>query len=332
MLLRSDSLQRRVLSEFPGAGGALFAGAAVARKECSGRSAASGSPPRSGCTERSAASTEVRGRENIPTGGFIVASKHQSAWETLRLIELFPRPSFILEAAASVDTALRRYMWKAHMIPVDRGKGSAAIEGMMVHARRAIAEGRQIIIFPEGTRRPPACAARLPSRRDAALPRPRRAVPAGGAELGSVLATPLFRASTRHDLRRLPLADPAGPPPTISPDASGGDRRCYRGLIAEALARQPGSNLPSAVSDRRFSRKRRSVRAAHIARLHCSVRQGRACQNRRLYDPLQRFAPRAPMEVLPVLAKALPTLGGRRCRSASLDFGIYFRGKAACVP
>ena len=40
---------------------------------------------------------EIRGMENIPVGGFIVASKHMSAWETLRFIELFPRPSFILK-------------------------------------------------------------------------------------------------------------------------------------------------------------------------------------------------------------------------------------------
>jgi len=40
------------------------------------------------------------------------------------------------------------------MIPVDRGAGKSALAGMMVHARKALAERRQIIIFPEGTRRP----------------------------------------------------------------------------------------------------------------------------------------------------------------------------------
>jgi 1-acyl-sn-glycerol-3-phosphate acyltransferase len=98
---------------------------------------------------------EIQGIENIPRGGFIVASKHQSAWETLRLTQLFPRPSFILKRQLLWLPLFGWYMWKAHMIPVDRGKGSVAIEDMLVHARRAIAEGRQIIIFPEGTRRPP---------------------------------------------------------------------------------------------------------------------------------------------------------------------------------
>ena len=98
---------------------------------------------------------EIRGRENIPAGGFIVAAKHQSAWETLRLIELFPRPSFILKRQLLCVPLFGMYMRKAGMIPVDRGGGAAAIAAMTEHARRAIAEGRQIIIFPEGTRRPP---------------------------------------------------------------------------------------------------------------------------------------------------------------------------------
>ena len=69
---------------------------------------------------------EIRGMENIPSGGFIVASKHMSTWETLRLTELFPRPSFILKRQLLWIPLFGWYMWKAHMIPVDRGKGSAA--------------------------------------------------------------------------------------------------------------------------------------------------------------------------------------------------------------
>jgi 1-acyl-sn-glycerol-3-phosphate acyltransferase len=98
---------------------------------------------------------EIRGRENIPKGGFIVASKHQSAWETLRLVELFPRPTFILKRQLLWVPLFGWYLKKAHMVPVDRGKGAEALEAMTARARRAIQEGRQIIIFPEGTRRPP---------------------------------------------------------------------------------------------------------------------------------------------------------------------------------
>jgi 1-acyl-sn-glycerol-3-phosphate acyltransferase len=98
---------------------------------------------------------DIRGRETIPSGGFIVASKHMSAWETLRLIELFPLPSFILKRSLLWVPLFGWYLWKAGMIPVDRGGGSAAAAAMTERARQAIREGRQIIIFPEGTRRPP---------------------------------------------------------------------------------------------------------------------------------------------------------------------------------
>jgi 1-acyl-sn-glycerol-3-phosphate acyltransferase len=98
---------------------------------------------------------EIRGLENIPTGGFIVASKHQSAWETLRLIELFPRPCFILKRELLLVPLFGWYLTRVGMIPVNRGKRSLAVEAMTKRARRAIEEGRQIIIFPEGTRRPP---------------------------------------------------------------------------------------------------------------------------------------------------------------------------------
>ncbi len=98
---------------------------------------------------------EIRGLENIPSGGFIVASKHMSAWETLRLIELFPRPCFILKRQLLWIPLFGWYLWRVGMIPVDRGRGSEAIAAMTGRARRAIGESRQIIIFPEGTRRPP---------------------------------------------------------------------------------------------------------------------------------------------------------------------------------
>ena len=98
---------------------------------------------------------DIRGRENIPEGGLLVASKHQSSWETLRLVRLFPRPTFILKRELLWAPLFGWYLKKFGQIPVDRGKRSEALEAMTERARRAIAEGRQIIIFPEGTRRAP---------------------------------------------------------------------------------------------------------------------------------------------------------------------------------
>ncbi len=180
---------------------------------------------------------EIRGRENIPTGGFLVAAKHQSAWETLRLIELFPRPSFILKRQLLYVPLFGWYLKKAGMIPVDRGGGAAAITAMMEHARRAIGEGRQIIIFPEGTRRPPLAAPEYRhgvSRLYGAL-----AVPCLPVALNSGLYWPRHAFRHRHGTILLECLEPI--PPGLEPKdfaarlkvtiESASDR-----LIGEALA------------------------------------------------------------------------------------------------
>ena len=97
---------------------------------------------------------EVRGRQNIPDGGFIVAAKHQSVWETFALLTLFPDPTFILKRELTWLPIFGWYTMKMKMIPVNRGKRSAALRAMTVDARAAVQDGRQILIFPEGTRRP----------------------------------------------------------------------------------------------------------------------------------------------------------------------------------
>jgi len=97
---------------------------------------------------------EWRGLEKIPPGGIVVAAKHQSVWETFALIVLFPDPTFITKRELMWIPFFGWYAWRGGMIPVDRGAGRTALAGMMVQARKALAEGRQIIIFPEGTRRP----------------------------------------------------------------------------------------------------------------------------------------------------------------------------------
>jgi 1-acyl-sn-glycerol-3-phosphate acyltransferase len=98
---------------------------------------------------------EFRGLEKMPKGPLIVAAKHQSAWETFSLLSLFENPTFIIK---------RELMWipvfgwctiKGRMIPVDRGAGSQALADMTARARKEIRSGRQLIIFPEGTRRAP---------------------------------------------------------------------------------------------------------------------------------------------------------------------------------
>ncbi len=97
---------------------------------------------------------ELRGREKIPPGPLIVASKHQSAWETFALLPLFDNPLFIVKRELMWIPIFGWLMRKGRMVPVDRGAGSQALAAMAERARTELGEGRQLIIFPEGTRRP----------------------------------------------------------------------------------------------------------------------------------------------------------------------------------
>jgi len=100
-------------------------------------------------------SVELRGREKIPPGALLVASKHQSFWEAFTLLTLFDDPAFIVKRELMWIPFFGWYLWKADQVPVDRRAKGGAIAGMMEHARAALAEGRQIVIFPEGTRTAP---------------------------------------------------------------------------------------------------------------------------------------------------------------------------------
>jgi 1-acyl-sn-glycerol-3-phosphate acyltransferase len=97
---------------------------------------------------------EVRGREKIPKGPIIVASKHQSAWETFALLTLFENPLFIVKRELEWLPIFGWLMIKGRMVPVNRSAGSQALLAMTERACVELADNRQLIIFPEGTRRP----------------------------------------------------------------------------------------------------------------------------------------------------------------------------------
>lgn len=103
------------------------------------------------------AGTHVRwsGLDKLPAGGCIIASKHQSTWETFALWIILKDPAFILKRELMFIPFFGWYLIKGAMIPVRRGQtGREALASMSARAREAIAAGRQLIIFPEGTRRP----------------------------------------------------------------------------------------------------------------------------------------------------------------------------------
>jgi 1-acyl-sn-glycerol-3-phosphate acyltransferase len=95
---------------------------------------------------------EIRGREFIPAGAAIVASKHQSTWETFALIPLLSDPAIVMKAELGW---IPFYGWFAHKfghIVVARERGPAALRRLIADAKKRADAGRQILIFPEGTR------------------------------------------------------------------------------------------------------------------------------------------------------------------------------------
>lgn len=96
---------------------------------------------------------EFRGLEHVAPGGLLVAAKHQSLWETFALLRILDDPAFVLKRELMWIPIFGWYAWKARSIPIDRRAGSAALKLMNQRAREEAQSGRQIIIFPEGTRR-----------------------------------------------------------------------------------------------------------------------------------------------------------------------------------
>jgi len=98
---------------------------------------------------------EVRGRENLPAGACIVASKHQSAWDTFVYHVLLADPAIVLKQELMWLPGYGQHARKVGMIPVDRAGGAKALKSMLRIARERADAGRPILIFPEGHRSPP---------------------------------------------------------------------------------------------------------------------------------------------------------------------------------
>jgi len=96
---------------------------------------------------------EVEGQENIPSDGpAIIFCKHQSAWETLAIAKLFPPHVWVLK---------RELLWVPFFgwglallepIAINRGAGRKAIKQIIKQGKERLANGRWVVVFPEGTR------------------------------------------------------------------------------------------------------------------------------------------------------------------------------------
>jgi 1-acyl-sn-glycerol-3-phosphate acyltransferase len=94
----------------------------------------------------------VIGLENLPAGPAIIACKHQSTWETMAFTLLFSDIAIVLKRELLFIPIVGWAMARAGNIAVARGDGASALRGLVKQARAAIADGRSIVIFPEGTR------------------------------------------------------------------------------------------------------------------------------------------------------------------------------------
>ncbi len=95
---------------------------------------------------------QLKGLENIPEGGVIIAGKHQSMWETLSLINVLDEPIYILKQELLNIPVFGWWCRALGYIGIDRKGGAVALREMTRRAEDAMARGAQLVIFPEGTR------------------------------------------------------------------------------------------------------------------------------------------------------------------------------------
>ncbi len=127
------------------------------------------------------------GGEYLPPGGpVLIASQHQSAYDTLVWLTLLSRPAYVMKRELVKIPLFGPLTPLAGMILVDRAGGAAALRGLLGETRRAVAEGRQIVIFPEGTR---------------TLPGERRALQPGVAAMAATVKLPVLPVATDSGLR-----------------------------------------------------------------------------------------------------------------------------------
>ena len=98
---------------------------------------------------------EVRGAEHLPHGPVLMAAKHQSTWDTFAFFTLAKDPAYVLKQELSYLPFYGWFAKKVAMVFVDRGAQAKALRHMIAQSKDRVAEGRSIVIFPEGTRSAP---------------------------------------------------------------------------------------------------------------------------------------------------------------------------------
>ncbi|QRM34132.1 1-acyl-sn-glycerol-3-phosphate acyltransferase [Microvirga sp. VF16] len=95
-----------------------------------------------------------RGQHNIPDRPCLIIANHQSTWETLAFLILFPDVAIVAKQELLTIPVFSWFLRKSPMILIDRESGSKAVRRMVQGCQAALAQGRSVLIFPEGTRKP----------------------------------------------------------------------------------------------------------------------------------------------------------------------------------
>ncbi len=208
---------------------------------------------------------EFRGLEHLPKGAALIAPKHQSFLETFALLVVVDEFTFVHKRELSFIPFFGWYLWGTGQIPIDRANRASALAEVIRGARRIFAEGRRLIIFPEGTRQLDRRRPRLQSQRRACSEEYGRPLRSGGAQHGALLAAPPFPPLSRHGGHRIPGADPrrSGQSP-FHGDAARANRDRDRPARCGSLRQRPVSALRQASAGRRrsvkFAQERRRLR------------------------------------------------------------------------
>lgn len=89
------------------------------------------------------------------TAPCLIVANHQSTWETLAFLVLFPDLAIVAKKELLRIPILGWYLRRSPMIIIDRESGRQSYSLMLAQSREAIAQGRSVLIFPEGSRKRP---------------------------------------------------------------------------------------------------------------------------------------------------------------------------------
>jgi 1-acyl-sn-glycerol-3-phosphate acyltransferase len=176
------------------------------------------------------------GRENVPDGPCIIACNHQSLWETAALCVIFPDASIVAKKELRKLPLVGWFLERYPMILVDRSAGRQALRQMNDEARRAIGEGRKVLIFPQGTRQ--------------AVDEPIRFQPAGVAALYTNLDVPVLPMAHNSGLfwgkKTLMIHSGCITLSYLPPIPPGLDRKAFQAQLERVIAEEAGRLLGAA--------------------------------------------------------------------------------------